>query len=479
MKKDYNLVVIGAGSAGLVTSYIGALVNAKVALIERHKMGGDCLNTGCVPSKALIKSAKLLALAKNSEKYGIKTMTPDFNFADIMDRVHEVIAKIEPHDSVERYTGLGVECIEGEANIKSKNEVEVNGKILTTKNIVIATGARPLVPPFEGLDSIDYVTSDTIWNLRELPKRLLVLGGGPIGCELSQCFARFGSQVTLVDRSPRIMAREDAEVSQVIHDSFKHDGIQILTDHSAVKFKKENGINILVTKDSGGNEKSLEFDLCLMALGRKANTEGFGLQELGVELNDNGTVKVDPYLRTTKFKNMYACGDVAGPYQFTHTASHQAWYVAVNSLFKPFYKKKVDYSVVPWVTFTDPEVAHVGLSEEDAKKQGLDYEVTSYHIDDLDRAIADSETRGFVKVITPRNKDRILGATIVGQNAGDMLLEFTAAMRHGFGFNKIMSTIHPYPTMGEANKFSAGVWKNNHKPEGILKWLAKFHGWRR
>ncbi len=476
---DYNLIVIGAGSAGLVTSYIGAVVNAKVALIEKHKMGGDCLNTGCVPSKALIKSAKAMHIAKNSSKYGIKKMDVDFDFKEVMNRVQSVIKDIEPHDSIERYTNLGVECITGEAQIKSPWHIEVNNKVLTTKNIVIATGARPLVIPFKGLEDVNYVTSDNLWNLETLPKKFLVLGGGPIGCEIAQCFARFGSKVTIVDKAKKLMGKEDPEVSEVIEQTFKEESIDIKFGASAKEFKREGEKQVLITENEDGSTSEIEFDVCLLAMGRRPNTEGFGLKELGVELNKNGTVKTDPYLRTIKYKNIYACGDVAGPYQFTHTASHQAWFVSVNSLFSP-YKKKADYSVIPWATFTDPEVAHVGHTEESAKEANIKYETTTYHLDDLDRAIADSAIKGFVKVLTPPGgRDKILGATIVGQNASDMLLEYTAAMKHGFGLNKIMGTIHPYPTMGEGNKFAASTWKNKNKPEGLLKFLRKFHTWRR
>ncbi len=477
-KFEYNQVAIGAGAAGLVTTYIAAAVGAKSALIEKHKMGGDCLNTGCVPSKAIIKSAKINHQIKNAQKYGINVDSTKVDFKAVMQRVHSVIKDIEPHDSVERYTNLGVECISGEAKILSPWEVEVNGKILTTKNITIATGARPFVPPIPGIKDIDLATSDTLWEITELPKSLLVVGGGPIGSELAQAFSRLGSEVTQVERNDRIMAREDESISEVIQSSFKEEGINLLLKSDLVKFEKINNENVAFIK-SGNETKEISFDLCIMAIGRKANTTGFGLEELGVELNPSGTVKVDPYLRTTKYKNIYACGDVAGPFQFTHTAAHQAWYVAVNSLFKPFYKKKANYDVVPRVTFTDPEVASVGLSEVEAKNSNTKYLKTVYPLDDLDRAIAESETKGFVQVLTKPGTDKILGATIVGSHAGDMLLEFTSAMKNGFGLNGIMGTIHPYPTLGEGNKYAAGFWKNATKPEKIIAWLKKFHAFRR
>ncbi|MEZ4815554.1 MAG: FAD-dependent oxidoreductase [Bdellovibrionota bacterium] len=478
---DYNVLVVGAGSAGLVTSYIAAAVKAKVALIEKHKMGGDCLNTGCVPSKAIIKSAKVAKILKDSSdisRYGVKSSGFEVSFPDVMKRISGVIKEIEPHDSVERYSKLGVECIQGEAKILSPYEVQVNGKTLTTKNIVIATGARPLVPKITGLDKIPFLTSDNVWSLNELPKKLLVLGGGPIGCELAQSFARLGSEVTLVEMAPRLMAREDEEVSQHIEKQFKKEGMHVLTSHKAVEFSAgANGMNTLKC-DHNGKDVVLEFDQVLVALGRAANTKGFGLENIGVEVSNKGTLSHDPFLRT-KYPNVYVCGDVAGPYQFTHTAAHQAWFAAVNALFSPIVKFKADYRVIPWCTFTDPEVARVGMNESEAKSSNVDFDVTRYGIDDLDRAIADSDAKGFVKVITAKGSDKILGATIVSAHAGDMITEFITAMKYNLGLNKILGTIHIYPTFSEANKYAAGLWKQANKPEALLKWVEKFHTWRR
>ncbi len=474
---DYNLIVIGAGSAGLVTSYIAAVVKSKVALIEKHKMGGDCLNTGCVPSKALIRSAKILSYVRRAEEFGLKKTVMDFEFKDIMNRVHDVIATVEPHDSVERYTSLGVECIEGDAKITSPYSVEVNGRMLTTKNIVVATGARPFVPPIPGLDKIDYLTSDNIWNLNTLPKRLVVLGGGPIGSELTQAFARLGSSVTQVEMAPQIMGREDPDVSAVIRKKFEDEGIRVLTDHTAKEVIVTEESKILVCEHNQ-DRVEIEFDEILVAVGRAANSKGFGLEELDVQLNPNGTIAVDEYLHTS-IPNILAAGDVAGPYQFTHVAAHQAWYAAVNSLFGKFRKYKADYRVIPWATYTDPEVARVGINESDARDQGIEYELTRYGIDDLDRAIADSENNGFVKVLTPPNSDKILGVTIVGPHASDIISEYVFAMKHGLGLNKILGTIHIYPTLAEANKYAAGEWKKAHAPETILNWLARFHQWQR
>ena len=479
---DRNLVVIGAGSAGLVAAYIAAAVKAKVTLVEKHRMGGDCLNTGCVPSKALLRSAKFVQQARKAESLGIKTAAIEFEFADVMERVQRVIRAIEPHDSAERYAGLGVECLRGEAKIVSPWAVEIAGpdgskRILTTRAIVIAAGARPFVPPIPGIERMDCLTSDTVWGLRKLPPRLLVLGGGPIGSELAQAFARLGSRVTQVEMLPRILPREDAEVSAMVRKSFEEEGIAVLTGHKAKEFLLEGGRKTLVCENAGG-EVRIEFDVLLCALGRVANTAGYGLEDLGIPVSRARTVDTNEFLQT-RYPNIYACGDVAGPYQFTHVGAHQAWYASVNALFGSLKMFRADYSVIPWATFTDPEVARVGLSETEAKGRNIPYEVSTYGIDDLDRAIADEAARGMVKVLTVPGRDRILGATIVGEHAGDLIAEYVAAMRHGFGMNKILGTIHIYPTLAEANKYAAGVWKRAHAPQGALRMLERFHAWMR
>ncbi len=474
---DTNLVVIGAGSGGLVSAYIAAAVKAKVTLIEKHKMGGDCLNTGCVPSKALLRSAKMLAYNKRAKEYGFKSANVEFSFVEVMERVQRVIKTVEPHDSVERFTKLGVDCIQGEAKITSPYTVSVNGKEITTRNIIIASGGRPFIPPLPGLEEAGCYTSDTIWNLRVLPKRLLVLGGGPIGCELAQAFVRFGAKVTQVQQASHILMREDADVIEIVQAQFIKEGIELLTSHKALRVEQENGEKQLICEHEG-KEVIVQFDEILVAVGRSANTKGFGLEELGVALTSRGTVEVDEHLRTN-IPTISACGDVAGPYQFTHTAAHQAWYASVNSLFGAFKKFKVDYSVIPWTTFTDPEVARVGLNEQDAKLQEIDYEVTKYGINDLDRAIADEEARGFIKVLTKPGKDKILGVTIVGHHAGDLIAEYVQAMKWGIGLNKILGTIHIYPTLAESNKYVAGEWKRAHKPEKLLAWVERFHTWLR
>ena len=481
---DRNLVVIGAGAAGLVTSYIAAAVKAKVTLIEAHKMGGDCLNYGCVPSKALIKSAKVAHDMRHGDKYGLTVHEPNFSFKAVMARVHAVIRAVEPHDSVERYTELGVEILQGYAKVIDPWTVEVklhSGEVqrITTRSIVIAAGARPFVPPLAGIEEVGYVTSDTLWDefaqLDASPKRMVVLGGGPIGCELAQSFARLGSKVTQIEMAPRIMIREDVEVSELVRVALEKDGVTVLTGHKALRCEK-HGERKFIIVEHNGQEIRIEFDSLLCAVGRVARLSGYGLEELGIPTQRN--VITNDYLETL-YPNIYAAGDVAGPYQFTHTAAHQAWYAAVNALFGDFKKFKVDYRVVPWATFTDPEVARVGLNEQEAKEKGIPYELTHYGIDDLDRAIADSAAYGFIKVLTEPNKDRILGVTIVGVHAGDLLAEYVLAMKHGLGLNKILGTIHTYPTLAEANKYAAGEWKRAHAPQKVLMWLARYHTWKR
>lgn len=473
MSYDYNMIAIGGGAAGLVTAYISTAVNAKVALIEKHKMGGDCLNTGCVPSKAIIKSAKFVHSIKQSKKFGIKEADCKFDFKEIMGRVHQVIDAIEPHDSIERYSKLGVDCITGAAKIISPWEVEVNGKIYTTKNITIATGASPFVPPIKGIEDVPILTSENLWQLEELPNQMIILGGGPIGLEMAQSFQRLGSKVTLVEMADQILSVEDTDVSEYVLKRMTSEGVTILLSHKAVSITSSH-----LTVETREGTKEIPFDKILVAVGRKANTKGFGLESLNIPLGPRGTIETNEYLQTI-YPNIYACGDVAGPYQLTHTASHQAWYCAVNGLFGRFKKFKVDYSVIPWATYTDPEVATVGRNEKALTRDGVNYEVTKYGIDDLDRAIADSSDYGFVKVLTKPGSDKILGATIVGVNASDLILEFITAMKQGHGLNAILGTIHPYPSMGEANKYAAGVWKKARKPEKVLDLLRKFHRWER
>ena len=483
---DRNLVVIGAGAAGLVTSYIAAAVKAKVTLIETHKMGGDCLNYGCVPSKALIKSAKLAHQMAHAERYGLQssTLDPGLHFKTVMDRVHATVRAVEPHDSVERYTNLGVDVVQGYATIIDPWTVEISHKDgqkqrLTSRNLVIATGASPFVPPLPGIEEVGYLTSDTLWEQlaqwQKIPEKMVVLGGGPIGCELAQSFARLGAHVTLVQRAARIMVKEDEEVSALARSILEADGVTVLTQHKAVRCEKGDAGKVLMV-DHQDKEHAIPFDVLLCAVGRTARLQGYGLEELGIPTQR--TVVTNVYMETL-FPNILAAGDVAGPYQFTHTAAHQAWYAAVNALFGDFKKFKADYSAVPWTTFLDPEVARVGLNEQEAIEQNIPYEVTRFEMEELDRAIADSATQGFVKILTVPGKDRILGVLIVAEHAGDLLAEYVLAMRHGLGLNKILGTIHTYPTLAEANKYAAGEWKRAHAPQRLLAWVERYHAWKR
>lgn len=480
---DRNLVVIGAGAAGLVSSLIGATVRAKVTLVEASKMGGDCLNYGCVPSKALIKSARIAEQMRHADRYGLEASDPRFSFKAVMGRIHDVIAAVEPHDSVERYTGLGVDVVQGYARIVDPWTVEIarndgTAQRMTTRSIVIAAGAEPLVPDFPGLAKSGYLTSDTLWDefarLDEIPRRIVVLGGGPIGSELAQAFARLGAQVTQVERGTRLLPREDDDVSELARGAQEASGVTVLTGHEAIRV--ENGQDKRLVVSGDGDEKTIGFDALIVAVGRKARLSGYGLEELGIETQK--TVVTDDYLATI-YPNIYAAGDVAGPYQFTHTAAHQAWFASVNALFGQFKRFKADYRVIPWTTFIDPEVARVGLNEQEAREKGIPHEVTLFPLHELDRAIADSAITGFVKVLTPPGKDTILGVTIVGDHAGELLAEYVLAMKHGLGLNKIMATIHTYPTMAEANKYAAGEWKKKHAPERLLQMVERYHRWRR
>jgi pyruvate/2-oxoglutarate dehydrogenase complex dihydrolipoamide dehydrogenase (E3) component/uncharacterized membrane protein YdjX (TVP38/TMEM64 family) len=481
---DRNLIVIGAGAAGLVSAYIAAATKARVTLIEGHQMGGDCLNTGCVPSKALIKAAKLAHQMRHADDFGLQAVTPQVSFARVMQRVHSVIADIAPHDSVERYTGLGVQVLHGHARLIDPWTVDIaladgGTQRLTTRAIILATGAAPFVPPLPGIDDVGYLTSDTMWDrLRDrdqTPMRLVVLGGGPIGTELAQAFARLGSQVTQIEMAPRIMGREDPEVSALVQAALERDGVTVLTGHKALACGVTDGEK-WIEVDHQGQTRRIAFDDIIAAVGRNPRLQGFGLEDLGISVNR--VVDTNEYLETI-YPNILAAGDVAGPYQFTHTASHQAWFATVNALFGTFKRFKADYRVIPWATFTDPEVARVGLSETEAREQNIPYEVTRYGMDDLDRAIADGTTAGFVKVLTVPGRDRILGVTLVGAHAGDLIAEFVLAMKHGLGLGKILGTIHIYPTLAEANKFAAGEWRRAHVSPRVLALAQRFHDWRR
>lgn len=473
---DYQMVVVGGGSAGLVAANLASSLKMKVALIEKHKMGGDCLNTGCVPSKTLLRTAKLLHQIQTSKKYGIKLAAAEIDFDEVMGRVQSVIKTIEPHDSMERYRSLGVECFKGDAKILSPFEVQVGSHILKTRHIIVASGAGPRVPPFPGLDKVSYLTSDTLWNLKELPKRLLVLGGGPIGCELAQAFSRLGSEVSIMEGAPRLLVKEDEEVSDLIKSKFESEGIKIYLDTKAKFFERVQNFGLCVG-ESKGEDVMVEFDFVLLAMGRVANVAGFGLEELEIDLRNDGTIETNDYLQSN-IPNIWACGDVTGPYQFTHSAGNQGAIAAMNVMASPFKKFKWDTQAMPWVTFTDPEVAHIGLTEGDAKKKEIEIDVQTFPLSRSDRALAESGEQGFVKVLLEKGRDKILGVTIVGEHAGDMLAEFSLAMKLGKGLGAIMSVIHPYPTLSEANKSVALQWRKSKTPPWILKVLEKFNQMR-
>lgn len=474
---DCNIVVIGAGSAGLTSAYLAAAMKARVSLVEKDKMGGDCLHRGCIPSKAFIRSARFMAETRQAKSLGFTAVSVEFEFADVMERVQRVIDSVEPHDSVARYTQLGVDCIQGKARMTSPYTVEVNGRIITTRSIIIATGSQPLVPSIPGLEAVNYLTSDTVWNLRQLPQRLLVLGAGPTGCELAQCFARFGAHVTIVDLAPQILPREDREAAEWVAQQLCAEGVDLRLGYQAKGIHQENQRQWLICQREG-QEISLEFDALLVAVGRRPTVLNLGLESLEIPVTQNGTIEVNDYLQTP-YPNIYACGDVAGPYQFTHMASHQAWYATVNALLGGWKRFKVDYSIIPWAIFTDPEVARVGLNEREAKTRGTSFEITTFNLSELDRAIADEAAQGVIKVLTVPGKDKILGVTITGKHAGDLIIEFIAAMHHGFGLSKILSTLHIYPTWAEANKYAAGAWRQAHLPGKLLSGLACYHAWRR
>lgn len=474
-KYDNNLVVIGGGSAGLIAAYVAATVRARVTLIEAGRMGGDCLNTGCVPSKALIRCARVARTFRDAERYGVRSVAPEIDFPRVMARVRDAIDTIAPKDSMERYRSLGVDCVAGRARLVDPHHVEVDDRLISTRSVVLAAGASPLVPPIPGLDAVEALTSENVWALDALPERLLVMGGGPIGCELAQAFQRLGSRVTLVDMEQRLLPREDPDVSAHMEGVLRREGMDVRLGHKATSVEPGTipGSGTLSAETADGSA-ALPFDRILVAVGRRPSSGDLGLEALGIETADNGAVQVDAYLRTA-CRNVFACGDLVGPYQFTHMAAHQAWYASVNALFGRFRKLAVNYDVVPWATFTDPEVARVGLSEEQARSQGRDVEVTVYPLDDLDRAVAEGETAGWVKLITAPGKDRILGATIVAPGAGELIGEIITAMTHGLGLKKLMSTIHVYPTMTEAVKLSAGAWRRRHVPERLLGWVGRVH----
>ncbi len=472
---DRNVVVIGAGSAGLVSAYMAAKLRASVTLVEGKSMGGDCLNSGCIPSKTLIHAARMAAQARAAASAGIATGEVTVDFTAVMRKVQNAINRVAPHDSVERYRSLGVDVRLGKAQILDPWTVDIEGEQLSTRAIIIATGAEPVIPPIPGLAECGYLTSDTLWSLSRQPNKMLILGGGPIGCELSQAFSRLGSTVTQVEMADRVLLREDHEVSDFVAERLRRDGVELRLNHQALRIESTHEGHVLVCTHDG-NEVRLGFDTLLVAVGRKPRTAGFGLETLDIPAPH--TVETNAYLQTL-YPNIYACGDVTSPYQFTHAAAHEAWHAAVNALFTPLSRLKVDHSLLPAVTFVDPEVARIGLNESDALASDIEYEVTRYELADLDRALTEDSAEGFVKVLTVPGKDRILGATIVGQHAGELLAEFALAIRYRLGLGKLLSVVHAYPTWSEANKHAAGAWKRAHAPERLLRLLERYHGWRR
>lgn len=491
---DRNLIVIGAGAGGLVSAYVAAAVRARVTLIEAHKMGGDCLNYGCVPSKALIRSAKVAQLVRQAGHYGLSAGTPVADFRAVMQRIRAVIHAIEPHDSVERYTALGVDVRHGHGRLVNPWTVEITAadgtqERLTARSIVIAAGAEPAVPDLPGLPDSGYLTSDTLWDrlahYDAPPGHVVVLGGGSIGCELAQALARLGSKVTVVEHQPRLLAREDEDVSHAVALALQADGVRLHLGSQALRCASRDRATgpsprELVVQGPDGTLQHLPFDEIICAVGRRARLSGYGLENLG--LDTGRTLSTNEYLQTL-YPHIYAVGDVTGPWQLTHVAAHQAWYATVNALFGSVRRFKADYRVVPRCTFTDPEVARVGLNEITARAQGVALEVTRFDLNDLDRQICDAGPapggHGFIKVLTPPGSDRILGATIVGPHAGELLAEYTLAMKHGLGLGKILATVHPYPTLSEASKYTAGAWRRAHAPHRLLAWAARWHAWRR
>ncbi len=481
---DRNVVVIGGGAAGLVASYVAAAVKAKVTLVEANALGGDCLHHGCVPSKALIRCAAQAHHMRQAAQYGIHAEGVRVDFAAVMQRVRDAIARIEPHDSHARYTGLGVDVVHGHAVLESPWHVRItradgSALTLTTRAVVLATGATPVVPPVPGLEGAPYVTSDTLWQhlngLSQPPGRVVMVGAGPIGCELAQALARLGSTVTMVEQGPRVLPREDAEVSQAVAEALHADGVRLHGEHQACAVHRRAQGYVLEVA-AGSQHKELPFDLLVFAVGRAPRTAGYGLEALG--LSGARAVQTDDHLQTA-CPTVFVAGDATGRQPFTHAAAHQAWHAAVNALFGWVWRVPLQDQPMPAVTFTDPEVGRVGLNEAQAQAQGLRCEVTRYDLAELDRAITDGQTQGWIKVLTVPGKDKILGVTWVGAHAGEGLAEFALAMRHGLGLGAVLRTVHAYPTWSEAAKATAGRWRQAHAPRLLLRLLQAVHHWRR
>ena len=481
MSETYDLIVIGGGSAGLVAAGGAGVLGAKVALVEKNKLGGDCLYTGCVPSKTLIRSARLASDIKDAERYGFQVSDFKFkndDFASITNRVQQVIGTIEEHDRPEVFEEMGAEVIFGSPRFVSKNEIEVSLKdsgekrTMKAKRFCISTGSSPFVPPIEGLQDVGYITNEEIFHLKDLPETLIVLGGGAIGAEMGQSFQRLGSKVTIIEMSAHILSKEDEEVSKLIEDVFRKEGITLKTNSKAVKAHKNgNGKKVVTIEMKNGETEEIAADEILAAVGRKPNTDGLNLEKAGVKLDDKGKIIVDEYLRTTN-KSIYAAGDVNGKFQFTHMADYEAQIVLQNCfLFYPFIKK-ADYSVVPWTTFTEPEVARVGMIEKKAREKfGQDVKIYKIPFTENDRAHAEGDTEGFAKLVL--KGDKILGVTIAAIHAGELLSEFTVAMKHGLSLQELNEAIHVYPTLAKITQ-ALGTEKTI---EGLKKpWVQKWFG---
>ena len=476
----YNVVVIGAGTAGLVTAAGTAGLGGRVALIERNLMGGDCLNFGCVPSKALISSARLIQQIRESEKWGLDPQSPQFVFEKIFERMRARRARIAPKDSQERFESLGVDVFHGEAHFVSPHEIEVNGQRLRAKNFVIATGSRAVIPKIEGIDSVPYFTNETIFDgLKEKPESMIVLGGGPIGCELTQTFCRLGTQVTMIQRGDQLLPREDRDVAEFLERRLVNEGVRIIKGANARAVATTDAgkvaLEFLDRQASQMAERTFFADTLLVAIGRSPNLQSLDLKSAGVDVNERG-VRVTDYLQTSQ-RHIYAVGDVIGPFLFTHMADAQARVVVRNILMPfQFLRQKMDYSVVPWCTYSDPEVAHVGLGEKGVWQERIDYDLFVVSLADVDRAVVESEEAGFAKILTAKGSDKILGATIVAPHAGDLLHEFVLAMNAKIGLGKIASMIHAYPTFAELARKAADKYNKTRltpRAKKIFTWLYK------
>jgi pyruvate/2-oxoglutarate dehydrogenase complex dihydrolipoamide dehydrogenase (E3) component len=472
----YNVVVIGAGTAGLVTAAGTAGLGGRVALIERNKMGGDCLNFGCVPSKALISSARLIDKMRRSEAWGLRKIEPQFDFNEIFARMRARRAQIAPNDSQERFESLGVDVFRGQARFASAHSVKIDNQTLRAKNFVIATGTRALVPKIDGIDAVPYFTNETIFDeLKSKPESLIVLGGGPIGCELGQTFNRFGVRTTIVQRNVRLLPREDVDVSEFLENRLTSEGISVITNADARSVRCDGDQVKMSILRKAGASMEISASTLLMCPGRQPNIENFGLDAAGIRTNEHG-VLVNEYLQTSQ-PHIYAAGDIAGPFLFTHMADAQARVVVRNILMPfQFLRQKIDYSTVPWCTYVDPEIATVGLNEAAAENQKIEYDVIRQEMKDVDRAVVESEDTGFVKVLVAKGTNKILGATLVCEGAGDLMHEFVLAMKYEIGLGKIAATTHAYPTFAElARKAGDKYNKTRLTPTArrVFSWLYR------